>query len=80
MGVRSGDLGGHSTCPRRPNQWPGNCRKQTAIQLIYMYGDFRTILYITAKVSIIAKESKASTVKVANRRKLWRLKFELRNQ
>lgn len=45
-----------------------------------MYGDFRTTLYVTMKVSIIAKESEASTVKVAKRRKLWRLKFELRNQ
>jgi len=44
-GVRSGDLGGHSTVPRRPIQWSGNCRfKPRRAQIPYpVYGDFESL-------------------------------------
>ena len=43
-GVRSGELGGHSTVPRRPIQWSENCRSNPSrAQMPYLvYGDFES--------------------------------------
>jgi len=44
-GVRSGDLGDHSTVPRRPIQWSGNCwSNRMRARIPYpVYGDFESL-------------------------------------
>jgi hypothetical protein len=44
IGVSSGDLGDHTSVPRRPIQWSGNCRsKPRRVQIPFpVYGDFES--------------------------------------